>query len=182
MMTYMKIHPRIALWAAFLLPVCIVLLAIISVFVPDSVVRPQHDFLYALSPNSYPVSVSYRVEQGILVRDQYQIPEPVGTVSKEPNPEPRLYVYRVASGESIPVTYEDVQKNGFFLNPGISSDGYEVAYNRGPDNFFGLFFGGYDYDSRALFIQSRFFSKKVVLTRATGSYGYEYPQFLGWLQ
>ncbi|MEN9341949.1 MAG: hypothetical protein RIQ54_205 [Candidatus Parcubacteria bacterium] len=178
----MKLHPKIALWAAFLLPVCIVLLAIISVFVPQSVVRPQHDFLYALSSNSYPISVSYRVEQGVLVRDQYQLPESADTTLKESNAEPRLYIYRVASGESIPVAYEDVQKNGFFLNPGISPDGYEVAYNRGPDNFFGLFFGGYDYDSRALFIQSRFFSKKIVLTRTTGSYGYEYPQFLGWLQ
>ena len=174
----MKSSKTTAIVIACVLPLLIIIGAIVATFLPSQIVSPAHDFLYTVSGGPYGYySSSLQVENGKLIKEAYQYPK---TDPAYPVVEPSLYIYHVATGISERVSYESIASSQFKIQPGTSSDGYEVINGQGPNDVFGFLFGGYDRSGNGVVIKSKFFSKKISLARDPST-GY-YPQILGWLE
>ena len=165
--------PKKSLVIAFLIPILLVILVLISIWLPRFLVHPTQDFIYSVG-DEYSSSYYYVVQGEQIVRQEVNLPkEQIYRVPASGQIEPALYYYDVETNESRMLTLDEAQVYQISPQP-VSDDGYQIV--RGAEYFP---FDGNNQDS--LYIKGHSFSKR--LNVVLGNTGYYTPfRFLGWVK
>lgn len=158
---------KLLLILALASPVLLVVIAALVIYLPNLLVKPKYDFIYA-TQNNYGTQ-SFSVVNGRVQQNS----APFQNNYPYPLSQPQLYYYNVAADKSTEISLADVQK--FMLDPSSSSpDGFKIDYGSSYSGGF-LLFGSYnDYNTRVL--DGHGLHKKLNL----GQLGYQ-VSILGWV-
>ncbi|RJQ37166.1 hypothetical protein C4552_01535 [Candidatus Parcubacteria bacterium] len=159
---------------AIVVPVVMIIAVAASIIVPQWMVRPEYDFLYATS-YGYPPLATYAVENGKLVRHPVQQPEipPYPRTTAEPE----LWRYNARDDASRKISFEETQL--LQLDPSTRSpDGFALERGSGAENIFEALFGGSRYNE--WYLTKNGSARRISISPSTPYYDYN-PQFLGWI-
>lgn len=181
----MKNH--IPLIVGIALPIIFIIIISVLLFVPPSLVNPEHDFVYTMS-DRYEYNYCYRnyyelknnkivLKSTNLNLDEKKIdPNIYESIKIEDMPD--LYIYHVKTDTTNEISFEEAQK--LTLLPGPSSpDGYTVSYQYNHDGIFELF--GSNPDSQGYFISKGNKSKRLANLGDTNYYSGNFD-LIGWVQ
>lgn len=163
-----KNKKNVPLIVALSIPVLMIILTVVSIYVPTLFIKPKIDFIYSTGGN-YCYKHKYTVEKGKIVENEIKINEK--DHCQEP-PESKLYYYDVEKQISQELVYEEAQR--YILNTSHKSvDGFEVVSGGNSDMFF--------YDGSAYYkkyLKKGAYSKRLNM-KVENYYDYK---FLGWVK
>ena len=155
------------------IPIIMVVLVVLSAYLPALFIKPQYDFLYAIS-NSY-ANDHYIVSGEKLVDNKNY--EEKNIASNVILPETHLFIYDIEKDEAREISFEEAEE--FILDRSSkSADGFEIENGRSRG---GLFFSGYNNYSEK-FLVSNFTSKKLNIELNYNINSSSYFRFLGWIK
>ena len=159
---------NVPLIVAFSIPVLMIVLTVISIYVPTLFIKPRIDFIYSTGGN-YCYKHRYSVKNGKIIENEIKINEK--DHCQQP-PESRLYYYDVEEDISLELIFEKAQRYTLYIGP-KSIDGFEVVSGGGSDMFF---YDGSSYYKK--FLKKGAFSRRLNM-KAENYYDYK---FLGWVK
>ncbi|MBU0467621.1 MAG: hypothetical protein KKD07_06060 [Candidatus Omnitrophica bacterium] len=159
---------NVPLIVALSIPVLMIVLTVISIYVPTLFIKPKIDFIYSTGAN-YCYKNRYTVEKGKIIENGIKINEKDNC--QEP-PDSRLYYYDVEKQISLELPYEKAQKYTLDTN-NKSSDGFEIVSGSSSDMFF---YDGSSYYKK--FLKKSAFSRRLNM-KVENYYDYK---FLGWVK
>ncbi len=162
------------------IPIVLILLVVLSIYLPRFFVHPKVNFLFSVGQNGYYYANNseYSVENGTLVKSDIILPEPdrKNVVFREHD----IYLYNVTTEVATKISFEEAKQ--LHLSPNnVSSDGFSVTdwdYNRG--GLFSGLFGGRDYG--VPYIRGHNTSQRINLDGIIMEYYYGNFHFLGWIE
>lgn len=163
------------------IPFIMILIVILSIYIPPFFAHPKYNFLYMTSMQVYDNSQIYTVKGGKLEKGELTVNgvTPVdgkmtSVIGAPVIDTPIFFIYDVTKNESTEITFEQAQALTLNSNT-LSPDGFEVVQSNGNYGFFPFFSGNYDYYAR--YIKGHGISQKI-----NGNFNYNNNfSFLGWI-
>ncbi len=164
----MKIKGNISFLLGASIPVLMIIFVVASIYIPLLFVKPKFNFLYVTGDGYYGKEV-YFVKNDRLMKNE----------NRQPEREPRLFIYDFASDKSREVTFEEAQEL-ILGSDRRSSDGFIVApgAQSGPGLFLFFFYTDVDYNSQYL-VGDKINKKLNIQSGGSGDNNF---RFLGWLE
>ncbi|NOR86685.1 MAG: hypothetical protein GQ527_03660 [Bacteroidales bacterium] len=158
---------NLSIYIAFAIPVFMVILVLLSIYLPGIFMKPKNTFLYVIS-HSYGMQAEYIVEDGKVIENDKYVLEADSFIAVN-NFKPKIYFYDVDLGEARELTFKEAIK--FDLDPSLkSSDGFGFTYNS-------YFVGSTFY--KELLLKNSYTSKKVNIPESEINLNFI---FLGWVK
>jgi hypothetical protein len=182
---------NLPIFVGIALPLVFIVIISVVVFLPSFFVKPQHDFVYTTSDQSYGYydydqgyKNTYRVENGKIVLEPVQVridPSLKKDSIVYKGDMPPLYRYEVKTNTSREISFKDAENLSLDLGPS-SPDGYSVGYEYGNDGIFEIF--GSNSNSDGLFISKGNAKKRLNgLVNNDGYYWYRGNfKLIGWIK
>jgi len=177
----MEIKKNLSLILGISIPLIMVLIIIISIYIPPFFAHPKYNFLYMTSARVYENAKIYTVINGKLEKrelvkdDAIPIDGKAATfVNADIIDTPHFFIYDIIKNESTEITFE--QARVLILEPNVlSPDGFKVVQSEGNYNFF--IFSSRNYDYYAKYIKGHGVSQKI-----NSRFDYDNNfSFLGWI-
>jgi hypothetical protein len=188
-----------SLVVAICIPIVMIVFIILSIYIPNILVKPQVNFLYQSYADNfsgnYPYSYYggyYRVVNGKLLNPNavnYNYPYPTPSIvggkviknTQASTTPPNLFIYDVVSNQAKQITYQQATQLNLDSNP-VSSDGFTVSYGGNYGSGFPFFFGSGNVTSvSSEYIQGHGASRKLNITTSSSRYGQDFI-FLAWIK
>jgi hypothetical protein len=189
-----NIRKNLPITLGIAIPVVMVLLIMLSVYLPKLMSKPDYNFLFTtgssynyyrhVSPASGTNMVAnheftYEVSGGKLIQNKqtyYYYP------NEKPTASSKLFLYAVKEGKSREVTFDEAKKLKLDTNS-ISPDGYEITNGSRGGGLFPFYYeSGSDYNAK--YIRKGISSHKLNLPAGTDPYYYYNDssfRLLGWV-
>jgi hypothetical protein len=165
------IKKNLALISAIIIPIAMILLIVISIYLPSLFMNPQYDFLYSMSRHFIYNNDNYVIENEKLL---------VNTGSSKDGtygiPDMKFYIYNTNNNSTKEISYEEAQK--LRLDSNIKSiDGFEITDGNQESGFFPFYSFSRNYDSH--YLKNSTTSKKLNLKITSNYYNFN---FIGWIK
>lgn len=161
------------------LPFVFVIALALFIYLPNTKIDPQHDFLYTVSNNS-----NDRYQEKFVITNERIEAEQNTNLNGRTNIEagtPDLFYYDVEDNTSRKIDLS--QAEAYRLDPGPSSpDGYTVEYRRSHNGIFEVF--GSSNNKNGFYITKDNGAKKLNGVTSSNNYYYYYNNFqlVGWVK
>ena len=149
------------------IPIIMIVLVVLSIFLPTVFTKPKYDFIYATGGDSrYSCKEKYLVSNGTLIKKE-----------GEEDKKLKLYLFYTKKNKSSEIYFQETRMLN--IDPNIkSADGFEVVQGSQGNGVFLFFFS--TTDQKTYYIKGNHLSKKLNL-ELNGSSSKNFC-FLGWIK
>jgi hypothetical protein len=158
---------NLSLYIAFSIPIVMIVLVLLSIYLPGVFMKPKNNFLYVIS-HSYGMESEYIVEDEKIIENENYILKEDSFIAVN-NLKPKIYFYDIDLGEARKLSFDEARAFDLDISS-ESPDDFEFTYNS--------YFVGYD-SYKELLLKNSYTSKKVNIPESEINLNFI---FLGWVK